>query len=61
VDKQSARPYLKTTHHKNRADGVPQGVGPEFKSQYCKKLINKINKQIKEILMPLLMPPLHLP
>jgi hypothetical protein len=25
------------THHKNRADGVAQGVGPEFKPQYHKK------------------------
>jgi hypothetical protein len=31
------RPYLKKTHHKNRARGVAQRVGPEFKSQYCKK------------------------
>jgi hypothetical protein len=23
--------------HKNRAGGVAQGDGPEFKSQYCKK------------------------
>jgi hypothetical protein len=26
----------KKTHHKKRADGVVQGVGPEFKPQYCK-------------------------
>jgi hypothetical protein len=25
------------TLHKNRAGRVPQGVGPEFKPQYCKK------------------------
>jgi hypothetical protein len=31
------RPYLKKTHHKKRADGVAQGVGPEFKLQYCQK------------------------
>jgi hypothetical protein len=24
-------------HHKNTAGGVAQGVGPEFKPQYCKK------------------------
>jgi hypothetical protein len=24
-----------------RADGVAQGVGPEFKPHYCKKIINK--------------------
>jgi hypothetical protein len=29
------RPYLEKTHHKNkRADGMAQGVGPEFKSRY---------------------------
>jgi hypothetical protein len=27
------------THHKKRAGGVAQGVGPKFKPQYCK--INK--------------------
>jgi hypothetical protein len=32
------RPYLKKTHYKKRAGGVAQGVGPEFKSQYCKKI-----------------------
>jgi hypothetical protein len=31
------RPYLEKTHHKKRADGVAQGVGPEFKPQYQKK------------------------
>jgi hypothetical protein len=25
------------THHKERAGGMSQGVGPEFKLQYCKK------------------------
>jgi hypothetical protein len=28
---------LKKTHHKKRAGGVAQGVGPKFKPQYCKK------------------------
>jgi hypothetical protein len=28
---------LKKTHHKKRAGGVVQGVGPEFKLQYRKK------------------------
>jgi hypothetical protein len=28
------RPNLKKTHHKNRAGGVAQGVGPEFKPPY---------------------------
>jgi hypothetical protein len=27
----------KKTHHKNRADGVAHGEGPEFKSQYHPK------------------------
>jgi hypothetical protein len=27
----------KNTHYKNRAGGVAQGVGPEFKPQYVKK------------------------
>jgi hypothetical protein len=27
------RPYLKKTHHKNRASGVAQSEGPEFKPQ----------------------------
>jgi hypothetical protein len=31
------RPYLKKKHHKKRAGGVAQGVGPEFKPQYCIK------------------------
>jgi hypothetical protein len=29
--------YLEKTHHKDRDDGVAQGVGPEFKPQYLKK------------------------
>jgi hypothetical protein len=32
-----AGPYLEKIHHKKRADGVAQGVGPEFKPQHCKK------------------------
>jgi hypothetical protein len=31
------RPYLKKTLHKNKAGGVAQGEGPEFKPQYQKK------------------------
>jgi hypothetical protein len=31
------RPYLRKTHHKKRAGGVAQGVGSEFKPQYCKR------------------------
>jgi hypothetical protein len=32
----SGDPISKKTLHKKRAGGVAQGVGPEFKSQYCK-------------------------
>jgi hypothetical protein len=35
--KKSARPYLKKAFIKNRAGGVAQGKGPEFKPQYCQK------------------------
>jgi hypothetical protein len=31
------RPYLKKNPSQKRADGVTQGVDPEFKPQYCKK------------------------
>jgi hypothetical protein len=31
------RPYLEKKHHKNRAGGVAQGVGPEFKPQQLKE------------------------
>jgi hypothetical protein len=27
----------KKTHHKKRGCGVAQGIGPEFKPQYCNK------------------------
>jgi hypothetical protein len=30
-------PIWKKTHHKKRAGGIAQGVGPEFKPQYQKK------------------------
>jgi hypothetical protein len=30
------RPYLEKPTTKKRAGGVAQGVGPEFKPQYCK-------------------------
>jgi hypothetical protein len=30
------RPYLKKDHCKKMAGRVAQGVGPEFKPQYCK-------------------------
>jgi hypothetical protein len=32
----SMRPYLKKTLHNKRAGGVAQGVGLEFKPQFCK-------------------------
>jgi hypothetical protein len=32
LGKKFKRPYLERTHHKKRAGGVAQGVGPEFKS-----------------------------
>jgi hypothetical protein len=31
-------PISKKTFHKKRAGGVAQGVGPDFKPQYCKKI-----------------------
>jgi hypothetical protein len=34
------KPYLEKKHHKKRAGGVAQGIGPEFKPQY-----HKTNKQ----------------
>jgi hypothetical protein len=33
----SQDPILKKKNHKKTADGVAQGVGPEFKSKYQKK------------------------
>jgi hypothetical protein len=35
----SSRPHLETHPSQKRAGGVAQGVGPEFKLQYCKKNI----------------------
>jgi hypothetical protein len=32
------RPYLETLLHKKRSGGVAQGVGPEFKPQYHRKI-----------------------
>jgi hypothetical protein len=37
---------LKKTLHKKRADGMAQGVGPEFKPQYHKK--KKYNLPLKK-------------
>jgi hypothetical protein len=33
----SRDPISKQTHERKRAGGVAQGVGPEFKPQYCQK------------------------
>jgi hypothetical protein len=39
---------LKKTHHKKRAGGGPQGIGPEFKPQHLKnKIIKKFLKEKK--------------
>jgi hypothetical protein len=35
--KQFERPYMEKPFTKNRADGVSQSIGPEFKIQYYKK------------------------
>jgi hypothetical protein len=32
------RPYLEKNPSQDRAGGAAQGEGPEFKSQYCKKI-----------------------
>jgi hypothetical protein len=37
LGKQFERPYLKKPFTKNRAGGMVQGEGPEFKPQYRKK------------------------
>jgi hypothetical protein len=34
------RPYLEKAPTQERAGGVAQGLGPEFKLQYCKKRKN---------------------
>jgi hypothetical protein len=36
--RQFTRPYLKKNPSQKRAGGMAQGVGPEFKSQYQKKI-----------------------
>jgi hypothetical protein len=40
------RSYLEKAHHKRKADGVAQGVGPEFKLQYYKE-----NKKRREYMV----------
>jgi hypothetical protein len=37
LGKQFVRPYLKKNLSQNRDGGVPQGEGPKFKPQYCKR------------------------
>jgi hypothetical protein len=43
------KPYFENTCHKNRAGGVAQGVGPEFKPQNSQKKKKKNPKQIKDL------------
>jgi hypothetical protein len=46
------RPYLKKKKilHRKRAGRVVQGIGPEFKPQYCKKregeIFTKLSKEL---------------
>jgi hypothetical protein len=37
------RPYLEKNPSQKKAGGVAQGVGLEFKPQYCKKKKKKLN------------------
>jgi hypothetical protein len=37
------RPYLEKHPSQKRTGGVAQGIGPEFKPQYCKKKKKKFN------------------
>jgi hypothetical protein len=46
------RPYLEKTHHKKRAGGVAQGVGPDFKSQDHKKKKKKRKRKKEKNLQP---------
>jgi hypothetical protein len=41
--KSSMRHYLEKNLSQKRTAGVAQGVGPEFKPQYCKKKKKKVN------------------
>jgi hypothetical protein len=38
----SKRPYLEKKPSQKRAGGLAQGVGPEFKPQYCQKKKKKV-------------------
>jgi hypothetical protein len=44
-DKSFETPYLEKNIHKKRAGGVPQGVDPEFKLQYCQKTKKKTKQK----------------
>jgi hypothetical protein len=46
LGKQLDRIDLENTHHKKRAGGVAQGVGPKFKPQYKKKKKNYQNRKM---------------
>jgi hypothetical protein len=41
---------LKKSFTKNRAGGVAQGIGPEFKPQYCKKKKKNVNNLLWSII-----------
>jgi hypothetical protein len=43
LGKQFEKPHLEKIHHKNRAGGVSQGVGPEFKPWYHQKKTNTLH------------------
>jgi hypothetical protein len=38
---------LKILNTKKKTGGVVQGLGPEFKSQYCKKIYDWVRKENK--------------
>jgi hypothetical protein len=40
------RHYLIKTHYKERAGGMVQGIGPEFKPNYCKRKKKRKNKRL---------------
>jgi hypothetical protein len=46
------RPYLEKTHHKKRSGRMAQGLGPEFKSQYCKKKIAFVLYLYRLVIIP---------
>jgi hypothetical protein len=42
------RPYLEKNPSQKRAGGVAQGVGPEFKPQYCQEKQKKATKNSRK-------------